>query len=83
MIEKIRYNRWRWYGYVLCKSDSRLPKQALRWTPEGSRRVGRPKDTWRRTIVKDMREKNVDVDVEELAQHRGEWKNFIFALWAT
>ena len=47
VIEKIRYHRWRWYGHVLRMSECRLPKQALGWTPEGSRRVGRPKDTWR------------------------------------
>ena len=83
VTEKIRYNRWRWYGHVLRMPESRLPKQALNWTPVGARRPGRPKDTWRRTIARDRRERNIDVDVEELAQHRGEWRNFITALWAT
>ena len=83
VIEKIRYHRWRWYGHVLRMPEDRLPKQALGWTPEGSRRVGRPKDTWRRTIAKDKRERNIDVNVEELAQRRDDWRNFITALWAT
>ena len=83
VIEKIRYHRWRWYGHVLRMPETRLPKQALGWTPDGSRRVGRPKDTWRRTIERDKRENNIDVDVEDLAQRRGDWRNFITALWAT
>ena len=83
VIETIRYRRWRWYGHVLRMPEHRLPKQALNWTPEGSRRVGRPKDTWRRTIAKDKREKNIDVDVEALAQQRVDWRNFITALWVS
>ena len=83
VIEKIRYQRWRWYGHVLRMPDHRLPRQALEWTPEGSRRPGRPKDTWRRTISKDKREKNIDMNVEDLAQRRVDWRNFITALWAS
>ena len=70
VIEKIRYHRWRWYGHVLRMPESRLPEQALNWTPEVSRRVERPKDTLRRTIAMEKREKKIDVDVEELVQHR-------------
>ena len=83
VIGKIRYHRWRWYGHVLRMPVNRLPKQALGWTPEGTRRVGRPKDTWRRTIARDKQENNIDVNVEDLAQRRGDWRNFITALWAT
>ena len=83
VIEKIHYHRCRWYGLVLRMPESRLPMQALNWTPEGFRRVGRPKVTWRRTIAKDKQENNINADVEELAQHRGDLRNFISALWAT
>ena len=83
VIETIRYQRWHWYGHVLRMPEYRLPKQALNWTPEGSRRVGRPKDTWRRTIGRDKREKNIDVNVEALAQLRVDWRNFITALWVS
>ena len=82
VTDKIRYHRWRWYGRVMRMSESRLRKQALGWRAEGSRRAERPKDTWQRTIATDKREKNIDVDVEDLAQHRGHWINFITALWA-
>ena len=70
VIETIRYQRWRWYTHVLRIPEYKLPKQALNLIPEGSRRVGRPKETWRRTIDKDKREKNIDVDMEALAQLR-------------
>ena len=56
--------------------ENRLPRRFLDWTPEGFRRMGR-------TIAKDKREKNITIDVENLAQRREEWKNFITVLWAT
>ena len=63
--------------------ENRLPKQALGWTHEGSRRVGRPNDTWRCTIAKDKQKKSIDVDVEDVVQCQRDWRNFITAPWAT
>ena len=84
VIQKLRTQRWRYYGHVLRMGDERLPKQVLSWTPEGSRRPGRPKDTWRRTIQRDMRTRGLGTeDVESLVQQREEWRRFIADLWAT
>ena len=30
-----------------------LPRVALTWAPEGKRKRGRPKETWRRTVAKE------------------------------
>ena len=51
---EIKKRRWKWIGHVL-----RIPRQhhcatALTWTPDGKRKVGRPKTTWRRTIENDI-----------------------------
>jgi arginyl-tRNA--protein-N-Asp/Glu arginylyltransferase len=35
--------RWRWLGHVLRKPSEDMTKVALRWTPEGKRKRGRPK----------------------------------------
>ena len=83
VIEKMRIRRWSYYGHALRMGEQRLPKQVLSWTPEGSRRRGRPNDTWRRTIQRDLRTKGlVAEDVERLAECRGEWRRFIADLWA-
>jgi hypothetical protein len=34
--------RWRWLGHVLRKPSEDMTKVALRWTPEGKRKRGRP-----------------------------------------
>ena len=84
IVEKLRVNRWRWYGHVLRMPEQRIPKQALRWRPEGRRRVSRPKDTWQRTIQRDMTEKALDrADVETRAEDRDAWRKFVADLWAT
>ncbi|CAG2234263.1 unnamed protein product [Mytilus edulis] len=49
--------RWRWLGHVLRKPQGDMTKVALRWTPEGKRKRGRPKTTWRRTIETEMKER--------------------------
>jgi hypothetical protein len=71
VVEKIRYHRWRYYGHVLRMDEDRLPRQILEWQREGTRRVGRPKDTWRRTMERYMRNNNLVVEeVEECALDR-------------
>ena len=60
VIGVIKRKRWRWYGYVLRMPPCRVPKQAISWAPAGRRSVGRPKDTWRRTIARETRERNLD-----------------------
>ena len=31
-----------------------IPKAALRWTPAGRRKPGRPKTTWRKTVMAEL-----------------------------
>ena len=59
-------------------------KTTIGWTPPGRRSVGRPKDTWRRTMTREMREANLDHDdVVTLAEDRHAWRNFVADLWTT
>jgi hypothetical protein len=48
--------RWKWLGHVLRKPSEDMTKVSLRWTPEGKRKRGRPKTTWRRTIENEIKE---------------------------
>ena len=51
--EQVRIRRWKWLGHVLRMLSDKNPKIALTWAPEGKRRSGRPRETWRRTINKE------------------------------
>ena len=46
---EIRKRKWGWIGHTLRKSPSNVTKQALAWNPQAKRKVGTPKQTWRRS----------------------------------
>lgn len=75
--------RWRWLGHVLRKPQGDMTKVALRWTPEGKRKRGRPKTTWRRTIETEMKERGYTWGtIEKKAENREEWRQLVLALCA-
>ena len=75
--EYIRMSRWKWLGHVFRKDG--IVRVAPGWEARGRRGRGRPKETWVRTMI---REVGIDCwrDMEEMAQDRGWWREFIMAL---
>jgi hypothetical protein len=51
---QIKKRKWRWTGHTLRKNDGSIEKWALDWNPQGVRRRGRPKQTWKRTVVEEV-----------------------------
>nr|KAG5699556.1 hypothetical protein BaRGS_033752 [Batillaria attramentaria] len=47
--QEIKKRKWGWIGHTLRKSTSNVTRQSLDWNPQGKRKVGRPKQTWRRS----------------------------------
>jgi hypothetical protein len=56
---QIKRRKWNWIGHTLRKEAGAIEKTASDWSPQGYRRRGRPKRTWRRTIEDQMRHKKV------------------------
>ena len=76
--------RWKWMGHVIRKDNSSHTKVALHWTPEGKRKVGRPKITWRRTVEGEMKSLgHTWGTVERMAKDRNQWRAFVAALHDT
>ncbi len=46
IIKEITHRRLRWLGHMLRMEQDCITKIALRWTPPGKRKPGRPKTTW-------------------------------------
>jgi hypothetical protein len=70
-LEIIRRN-FRWIGHKLRKDDGEIPKAALLWNPQGSRKRGRPTNSWRRSVIKEAgRSWN---ELRFLAAERQKWK---------
>ena len=67
----ITRRRWRWIGHVMRKNRDDITRTALHWTPEGKRKRGRPKTTWRRTVEGEIKDLNHTWDtIQRLAQDR-------------
>ena len=67
--------RWKYLGHVLRKRESPMAV-SLGWEPEGKRRPGRPKQTWRRVVLKRMKTAGINSwnEAAELAKDRESWK---------
>jgi hypothetical protein len=72
---EIRKRKFRWISHTLRKEDGEVPKAALLWSPQGSRKRGRPKPSWRRSVTKEVgRSWN---ELRFLAAERQKWKEII------
>jgi len=68
-------------GSTLRKETGAIEKTALDWNPEGYRRRGRPKRTWRRTVEDEIRSTRRSWnEVKGIAGDRNAWKLFKDAL---
>ena len=47
IIEEIKQYKKKWLQHVQRMARNRLPRQALKYRPEGRRNIGRPKKRWR------------------------------------
>jgi len=53
--DEIRRTRWGWIGHTLRKPASPITRKALTWNPQGRRKWGRPRNTWRRDLQTDTK----------------------------
>ena len=76
---EIQQRRWRWLGHILRMPSSSPPKIALKWTPEGKRSHGRPKETWCHTIERERKKEWTWSSMEKMAQDRSKWRTLTSA----
>ncbi|KPJ04533.1 hypothetical protein RR46_00324 [Papilio xuthus] len=57
--------------------------EGVEWIPLGTRRRGRPKQTWRRTIAADMKAVGLIWPDKRRAQDRANWRRTVDALCPT
>ena len=65
----------------LCKPVDSITRQALTWNPEGKRKRGRPRNTWRRDLEADAKETGYTCyNLERLAQNWSAWRSHVGGL---
>jgi len=47
---QIKRRKWNWIGHTLRKEHDTIEREVLDWNPQGQRKRGRPKQTWRRQV---------------------------------
>jgi len=72
---EIRKIKFRWIGHTLRKEDGEIPKAALFWNSQGNRKRGRPRNSWRRSVIKE--EDRSCNELRFLAADRQKWKGLI------
>jgi hypothetical protein len=78
---EIKRRNWRWIGHTLRKPDGAIEKDALEWNPQGVRKRGRQKKTWRKTIEEEAMEVGKTWgEVKRLANNRTRRRSFTDAL---
>ena len=79
--DEILKRRWRWIGHTLRKPASNTTRQSLKWNPQGKRKRGRPRNTWRRDLEADARNMgHTWGQLEVLAQDRDAWRTLVDGL---
>ena len=73
--EEIKRRKWRWIGHTLRKPPTNITRQALTWNPQGRRKRGRPRNSWRRDLEAEARQTGHSWNqLEKLAQDRTRWR---------
>ena len=74
--KQVARRRWAGLGHVLRMDHHSHPRIALTWVPEGKRKRGRPRETWRRTIERELKENGLGTwaAAASAAEDRTAWR---------
>jgi len=80
MVE-LANRRWSWIGHVPRKPPNNITKEALYWTPDGRRRRGRPRLTWRTSVEAEIKGRLglTWSEASRIAQDRERWRDLVGA----
>ena len=75
---QIKRRKWNWIGHTLRKPADDVARAALDWNPQGKRKIGRPKTTWRRSVIAEAETNGKSWnEIKILAKNRVRWRNFV------
>jgi len=78
---QIRRRKRNWIGHILRKGHDTIETEVLDWDPQGQRKRGGPKQTWRRSVHSEALEEGKScVEVKQLTRYRIRWRRFVDAL---
>nr|KAG5688542.1 hypothetical protein BaRGS_010177 [Batillaria attramentaria] len=79
--KQILRRKWGWIGHTLRKPASSTTRQALTWNPQGKRKRGRPRNSWRRDTEAEIYKQGTNwTGVARIAQNRVRWRRVVDGL---
>ena len=78
--KEVLQRKWRWIGHTLRKPPNDIARMAFEYEPQGSRQRGRPKNTWKRSVLLESQKFGSWNTVKKIAKDRNQWKIFTSAL---
>ena len=81
--ESIMRRKWKWIGHTLRKPQNNITRCALEWNPQGSRRRGRPKQSWKRSVIAELAKNKITwIEAKRTASNRVRWRSMVDALYS-
>ena len=81
---EIASKKWVWIGHVLRKPGTDTIKQALKWNPQGKRKVGRPAKTRSISTEEELKKSDISWNASEKAvANRVRRRSIVDALCST
>ena len=79
--QEIKRRKWGWIGHTLRKPSANVTRQSLEWNPQGKRKVGRPRQTWRRSTDADVKAAGMTwAELKRASENRVRWRSMVAAL---
>ena len=84
MAKQILRRKRGWIGHTLRKPASSTTRQALTWDPQGKRKSGRPRNSWRRDTEAELKQQGTNwFGMTRTAQNRVRWRGVVDGLCST
>jgi hypothetical protein len=81
ITQQIGRRKWGWIGHTLRKPSSNVTRQSLTWNPQGKRKRGRPRNSWRRDTEAELKKSGTTwTQMEKTAQDRARWRSVVDGL---
>ena len=84
VAKQILRRKWGWIGHSLRKPASSITRQALTWNPQGKRKRGRSRNSWRRDTEAELKQQGTNWSgMTRAAQNRVRWWGVVDGLCST
>ena len=84
VAKQVLRRKWGWIGHTPRKPASSTTPQALTWNPQGKRKRGRPRNSWRRDTEAELKQQGTYwSEMARAAQNRVRWRGVVDGLCST